>query len=95
MAADGLVHKPGEWIRRLRGAMMIREAPPPPPGIALHNIHSKLELFGETQMPSDSLTTATSPFPRHPLDLEKAQQKVDFGISSSPANNRDTLAGKG
>ena len=40
-------------------------------------------LFRETQMPSDSLTTGTSPFPKHLLDLKKGPEEFDFGVSIS------------
>ena len=42
-----------------------------------------LDLFWETQMPSDNLTTGTSPFPKHLLDLKKGPEKFDFGVSIS------------
>ena len=42
-------------------------------------------LFRETQMPSDSLTTGTSPFPKHLLDLKKAQKSL---ILESPSPNQ-------
>ena len=44
------------------------------------SLHSYIVLSRETQMPSDSFTAATSPFPKILKDLKEVQQKVDFGI---------------
>ena len=67
MAADCLVHKPE--FENFSDFSRIG-----------NKLHSYIVLSRETQMPSDSFTTATSPFPKILKDLKEVQQKVDFGI---------------
>ena len=69
VAADRLVHKP-----ELENFIVLLSQD-------IGNwLHSYIVLSRETQMPSDSLPTATSPFPKILKDLKEVQQKVDFGI---------------